>query len=79
MVLAFYIIQFVYALFTGYVTGQELEREAEIVGGLFLGATAVCVVMAIIGLPVLHIILVFVLWMAVSLLTSEIVRAYFKD
>ncbi len=79
MLLLFYVIQFIYALGTGYITGQDLDREAEIVGGLFLGATLICVIMAIVGLPVLHIIIVFVMWMAVSLITSEIVRAFFKD
>jgi len=75
MVWIVYIVQVLFGAFVGYVVGNEIEREAEFVGLMFLIATLISLGAVLLG-PFHHILLTFLVWMMVSWITSEITRKF---
>ena len=75
MVWIVYAVQFVFGAFVGYVVGNEIEREAEFVGLMFIIATGISITAVILG--AFHdMLLTFLVWMIVSWLASEITRKF---
>ncbi len=75
MVWIMYVVQALFGAFVGYVVGNDIEREAEFVGIMFLIASLISIASIIFG-PFHHVMLTFMMWMVVSWATSEITRHF---